>query len=278
MQQRGSSRVGLLLVSSVVAVAAATTIFAVENLDLSAPAVEDSRGGPGTSPSTGGPSTTTTTQVAETTSTTVTPTTTTTTPPTTTTTTTTPPQPPVFRAGESGPEVEALQQRLIDLGFWLPGVDGNYGPVTVQAVMAFQKAAGLGRDGIAGPATLAALETSAPVLPVDGGDHIEVDLERQLMFVVRGGASYVFNTSTGTAGWRTPPGRFEITRAIDGLRRAPLGDLYRPRYFNGGIALHGSPSIPGHPASHGCTRLHNAAVDFIWANDLAPLGTPVWLY
>jgi hypothetical protein len=160
----------------------------------------------------------------------------------------------------------------------LPGADGNYGSVTAQAVMAFQKFAGLSRDGIAGPATLAALDTSPPAGPLEGGDHIEVDLERQLMFIVRGGTSYVFNTSTGTSGWRTPPGRFEITRAIDGIRRAPLGDLYRPRYFNGGIALHGSPSIPAYPASHGCTRLHNAAVDFIWANDLAPVGTPVWVY
>lgn len=69
-----------------------------------------------------------------------------------------------------------------------------------------------------------------------------------------------------------------ITRQIDGMRHAPLGDLYRPKYFNGGIALHGSTSIPGHPASHGCTRLHNDAVDHLWAADLAPVGTPVWVY
>ncbi len=80
------------------------------------------------------------------------------------------------------------------------------------------------------------------------------------------------------SGWRTPAGRFQITRQIDGVREAPLGDLYRPKYFSRGIAFHGSPSIPGHPASHGCTRLHDDAVDFIWANGLAPIGTPVWVY
>jgi hypothetical protein len=26
-------------------------------------------------------------------------------------------------------------------------------------------------------------------------------------------------------------------------------------YFNGGIAIHGSPSIPAYPASHGCIRI-----------------------
>ncbi|MGK2929457.1 MAG: L,D-transpeptidase family protein, partial [Acidimicrobiales bacterium] len=185
---------------------------------------------------------------------------------------------PSYRQGDSGPEVAALQERLIGLGFWLPGADGAYGSVTAQAVMAFQKSQGLGRDGIAGPVTRAALETAAPVGPREGGDHIEVDLERQLMFIVQGGRSHVFNTSTGMSGWRTPAGRFQITRQIDGVREAPLGDLYRPKYFNGGIALHGSPSIPGQPASHGCTRLHDGAVDFIWANGLAPVGTPVWVY
>lgn len=223
-----------------------------------------------TTTSTTAPSTTTTS-----TTTTAPPTTTTTVPPTTTTTE---PPPPSYRLGSEGPEVVALQERLVALGYWIPAVDGSYGSVTQQAVMAFQKTHGLGRDGIAGPNTLAALATAERVGPREGGDHIEVDLARQIMFVVRGDRQYIFNTSTGTSGWRTPPGRFTITRVIDGIRNAPLGELYRPRYFNGGIALHGSPSIPGHPASHGCTRLHNAVVDLIWSQDLAPIGTPVWVY
>ena len=67
-------------------------------------------------------------------------------------------------------------------------------------------------------------------------------------------------------------------RQIDGLREAPLGTLWRPKYFNGGIAIHGSPSIPGQPASHGCARLHDAAMDLLWDDDLVPVGTPVWVY
>lgn len=171
-----------------------------------------------------------------------------------------------------------IQQRLMDLGFWLPGVDGNFGSATAQAVMAFQKSVGLGRDAVAGPTTLAALETATPITALEAGDHIEIDLDRQLMLIVADGRTYAFNTSTGRSGWRTPSGRFRIGREIDGVREAPLGDLYRPKYFNQGIALHGSPSIPGQPASHGCARLHDSAVDMIWADALAPIGTPVWVY
>lgn len=221
-------------------------------------------------------STTTSTSTTSTTSTTVAPTTTAPPPPPTTTTTV--PAPPSYRTGDEGPEVAAVQARLQELGFWLPTADGHFGSLTAQAVMAFQKHAGLSRDGIAGPATLAALDAASPVVAREGGDHVELDLERQLLVVVRGGRTLAFNTSTGTRGWETPTGRFTVTREIDGVRHAPLGDLYRPKYFNGGIAVHGSPSIPGHPASHGCARVHDAAMDLLWAGGLMPVGTPVWVY
>lgn len=202
----------------------------------------------------------------------------TTVPPTTTAPPTTVPGPLTYRTGDEGPEVAALQGRLLALGFWVPAADGDYGSVTQQAVMAFQKHAGLSRDGIAGPATLAALETTPPVAAREGDDHVEIDLERQLLIVVRDGRTLAFNTSTGMEGWRTPPGRFTVQREIDGVREAPLGDLYRPKYFNAGIAAHGSPSIPGRPASHGCARLHDRVMDLLWSDGLMPIGTPVWVY
>lgn len=198
--------------------------------------------------------------------------------PTTTAPPTTVPGPPTYRTGGQGPEVAVLQERLLALGFWVPAADGDYGSVTQQAVMAFQKHAGLSRDGIAGPATLAALDTTPPVVAREGGDHVELDLERQLLIVVRDGRTVAFNTSTGTAGWRTPPGRFRVEREIDGVREAPLGDLYRPKYFYAGIAVHGSPSIPGHPASHGCARVHDRVMDLLWSDGLMPVGAPVWVY
>ncbi|CAN5732920.1 hypothetical protein BH20ACT2_BH20ACT2_15260 [soil metagenome] len=186
---------------------------------------------------------------------------------------------PSLREGDRSPEVQDLQERLTELGFWLGEPDGTYGRLTSHAVMAFQKSAGLARDGIAGPATLAALEGGGRPEPRSTADGIEIDLDRQLLLVVAGGeVRWTFNTSTGRSGWRTPRGEFTVQRAIDGVRQAPLGDLYRPRYFNGGIALHGSASIPGHPASHGCARLSNAATDLLWSSDAASIGTAVRVY
>ena len=76
----------------------------------------------------------------------------------------------------------------------------------------------------------------------------------------------------------TPVGRFAIDREIDGLREAPLGTLYRPKYFNGGIAIHGAGEVPAHPASHGCARVTNRTMDLLWSAGVTGLGTPVLVY
>ncbi len=51
-----------------------------------------------------------------------------------------------------------LRRRGADPG----SIDGGYGPGTAGAVRRFQRRAGLGVDGVAGPATLRALRRSAP--------------------------------------------------------------------------------------------------------------------
>jgi peptidoglycan hydrolase-like protein with peptidoglycan-binding domain len=235
------------------------------------------------------PTSTTTTAPASTT--TSMPLTTTTTAPPTTTTTLPAAADGTLELGESGAEVAALQARLDELGYWHGAGDGRYGQLTRQAVMAFQKVEGLGRDGVAGPATQAALATAGRPVPKEpAGDHLEIDLARQILLVVAGGQTrWVLNTSTGngeayarpsggTGVAVTPTGRFTIEREIDGLREAPLGTLYRPKYFKGGIAIHGSGSIPATPASHGCARVTNAAMDLLWGSGVTPLGTPVLVY
>jgi len=68
---------------------------------------------------------------------------------------------PTLKQGSSGPKVKSLQQKLKDLGFDPKGIDGKFGPGTKKAVIAFQKRKGLQVDGIAGPATLAALKSGA---------------------------------------------------------------------------------------------------------------------
>jgi peptidoglycan hydrolase-like protein with peptidoglycan-binding domain len=70
---------------------------------------------------------------------------------------------PLLKRGSTGPDVLTLQTTLKQLGFDPNGVDGVYGPGTQAAVIAFQKAKGLTPDGICGPNTMAALQSSAAV-------------------------------------------------------------------------------------------------------------------
>lgn len=54
--------------------------------------------------------------------------------------------------GSSGKDVRAVQKRLSDLGFLTSSVDGQYGPMTEEAVKAYQEAQGLEPTGEADPA------------------------------------------------------------------------------------------------------------------------------
>jgi len=67
------------------------------------------------------------------------------------------PAAPKLSLGDKGPEVVRLQKQLAAAGFNPGGADGDFGPGTKAAVMALQRSAGLGADGVVGAATQAAL-------------------------------------------------------------------------------------------------------------------------
>lgn len=225
------------------------------------------------------PTTTTTTSSSTSTSTTS--------PPTTTTTTT---LPPVLEEGASGPAVLALQQRLEALHYWVGTPDGFFGDSTEQAVFALQKAARIARDGLVGAATTVALDRGVEPTPRPAaGRLVEVDLSDDLlMFVDDGKLVDTLNTSTGGGYWypsgdgealaETPTGVFHVYSEIDGADYGPLGELWRPKFFEGGFAVHGDAFVPPYPVSHGCVRVSDEAIDWIWSDDLMPLGTEVWIY
>jgi lipoprotein-anchoring transpeptidase ErfK/SrfK len=193
--------------------------------------------------------------------------------------------------GDSGPAVRTLQKKLNALGYWTGGkADGEFGGNTEQAVFALEKVARLKPDGVVGPKVWRALEQRVrPRARSTRGHVIEVDKKRQVLKIVNDGkVRYTLNTSTGS-GERyasrgsmhiasTPSGSYRVFRQIDGYRHAPLGLLYRPKYFNGGIAVHGANSVPTYPASHGCVRVSNAAADWIWDTNKMPIGTRVRVY
>ena len=201
--------------------------------------------------------------------------------------------------GSSKAAVIRVQQRLLELGFWLFTVDGQYGHTTSQAVMAFQKYHGLPSSSAVDEATAVKLNSSL-CRPTPGasatGDLLEVDKGKQLAFIIRGGkAVWILNVSTGgnyfytatdkNTGAKiedraiTPSGSFSVYRVSDNPRyEGSLGTLYRPRFVVGGVAVHGYSSVPNYPASHGCIRVTNAAMDMIWGSNAMPMGSRVIIH
>ncbi len=63
-----------------------------------------------------------------------------------------------LQRGDKGLEVERLQQALTEAGYYAGPVDGNYSQELENAVKTFQAEQTLTRDGVAGPATMQALD------------------------------------------------------------------------------------------------------------------------
>jgi peptidoglycan hydrolase-like protein with peptidoglycan-binding domain len=204
--------------------------------------------------------------------------------------TTPPPVPPSIGPGDSGAAVASLQQQLLALGYWVDTTGGSFDDSTEQAVWALQKAANLPRDGVVGPATWAALANGVVPQPrAAAGYEIQIDLEDDLIMVVNNGQlEWTLNTSTGggytytedgvTSVAITPTGVFQTFRVVNGTVTDSLGTLWRPRFFYQGYAIHGDSSVPPTPVSHGCARVSNEAIDWIWADNIDPIGTTVWVY
>lgn len=196
---------------------------------------------------------------------------------------------PTLRQGDRGPAVHALEQRLLAQKVDVGAVDGVFDSDLRHGVVAFQKTQGLRRTGLYDAATRSRLAHPVPVRlrhPA-AGRAVEVDLAKQVLYLSDGGRlTRVVDVSTGNNqpytvdGVRytafTPTGRFRITRKIDGIRISRLGELYRPAYFHQGWAIHGSPSVPPYPASHGCIRVTNSAQNRLFG--LLTVGTPITVY
>jgi peptidoglycan hydrolase-like protein with peptidoglycan-binding domain len=187
---------------------------------------------------------------------------------------------PQLAEGASGSSVSALRARLAALGYEVPPASGSFDTALLDAVYAFQKVQGLPRTGVASPAVWAKLNHPFEPRPRYPGpaDHIEVDKTRQVLYVVRGGRvrTIVPVSTAGIPGHFTPTGRFAIYRKVVGFDPSPLGTLYDPMYFTGGYAIHGNPSVPPYPASHGCIRVPMWIAPLLYAaNDY---GETVYVY
>jgi hypothetical protein len=136
---------------------------------------------------------------------------------------------------------------------------------------------------------------SPPPLPADApsaGRWIDVDLTQQVMTAYEGRTPVrVVETTTGMAGWETPPGYYQIhTRvanetmtsgAIGAEHYYKLEDVLFTQYFsNRGHAIHfawwRTPETIGRPGSHGCLNLLLDDARFFW--DWATIGTPIYVH
>ena len=158
---------------------------------------------------------------------------------------------PNLALGSRGPSVLALERRLAELHYALPRVDGWFGLETTQAVLAFQAIERLPRTGRVDVRTWRRLVAARTPMPRFRGAHIEVSKGSQYLLAVRDSrVTAIVHVSTGATG-NTPLGTFRIYRKNAGWDWV----LWYPMYFLRGFAIHGYPSVPAYPASHGCVRV-----------------------
>ena len=192
--------------------------------------------------------------------------------------------------GSSGAAVQAVKQRLTDLRYDPGPINGRFDQQTYYAVVAFQKVHGTSRTGRVTQAVADSMVTdNLPNALVPDGEatRVEVDLTRQVLFFwIDGRLARILPVSSGFGGHYcgddgscgiaiTPVGAYRATSKILGWHKSPLGELWNPVFFNQGIAIHGEPSVPTTPASHGCVRIPMG--DSVWLYNALALGTPVYV-
>lgn len=189
-------------------------------------------------------------------------------------------RPPLLAYGASSPAVAQLLRSLAALHYAVPPIQTSFDSDVLESVYAFEKVQGLPRTGAVGSAFWARLERPFEPRPRYGqpASHIEVNKTKQVLYVVRGGEIVLISpvSTAGIPGYYTPVGRFAIYRKVPGYDPSPLGVLYKPMYFTGGYAIHGNPSVPPYPASHGCVRVPNFVIERLYRTE--PYGETVYVY
>jgi L,D-transpeptidase catalytic domain/Putative peptidoglycan binding domain len=181
--------------------------------------------------------------------------------------------------GARGVKVTLLQRGLLKLGFATP-VTGYFDSLTANAVNAFRKTNGMGRDGYAPTSVYAMVLRRQGAFklryPNSGthGKHVEFDWSRQVLVLAHRGRPYrVYHVSSGKPSTPTVFGSFRFYSKTPGTNSH---GMVHSSYFIGGYAIHGYASVPNYPASHGCLRvpIPNALSIYNWID----LGDPIYTY
>ena len=187
--------------------------------------------------------------------------------------------------GPVSASTRGIQERLAALGYLLPSsVDGQNGPATQTAVVAFQKWQGLPRTGLADARTRTVLSTAKRPTPIRSGSagmrvaagrRIEVLIDRQLVLAIQDNQVVrAIDVSTGKPSTPTPTGSFSVYAQYARWWSTPFREwLLWASPFTGGIAMHQYPDVPAYAASHGCVRV--TQYDAEWVFHFVSVGTPV---
>jgi L,D-transpeptidase catalytic domain/Putative peptidoglycan binding domain len=178
--------------------------------------------------------------------------------------------------GGGGLRVLLLQRGLRSLGYAVP-VTGRYDGGTARAVTAFRKVQGWARTGHASTAVYGKVFRRRGRFRLRhprAGRHVEFDWSRQVLVLAnRGRAWRTYHASSGKASTPTVFGTYRFYSKTPGTNNVGMVDS---NYFIGGYAIHGYPSVPTYPASHGCIRIPipNARDVYNWI----PLGMRIFVY
>jgi len=192
------------------------------------------------------------------------------------------------RASLTRAQTKEAERRLADMGYWTGALDGVFDQSTRSALIAFQKWERRPVTGRLTPDELEAIRnSSSPKAREPGYAHVEVDVDRQVLLVVNDeGGIRVLPVSTGSGKpfadegqmsvAHTPRGRFVVYDKVAGWETGRSSSMYYSNYISGGVAIHGYPSVPNQPASHGCIRIPIFAAREL--SKLLPIGTIVLVY
>lgn len=161
----------------------------------------------------------------------------------------------------------------------MPYVGDKFDNRCADSLMAFQKAYNLRRTYVADADDWAKLRTATRIRPryASPAVHIEVNKTRQILMIVRNGSvSSLICVSTGATG-NTPEGAFSIQRKTPATSTyGGDGTLTWVMAFKGDFALHGWPSVPPYPASHGCVREPVWVAGWVYSQSF--VGERVYIY
>jgi lipoprotein-anchoring transpeptidase ErfK/SrfK len=176
---------------------------------------------------------------------------------------------------QSGEHIAELQELLKSGGYYVGEIDGNYNPLTEQAVISFQKQNSLTPNGIVEYRTWNALallyeNVVAPKKHKNGPQGevtILVDLNKHQLHILDDGKVFkTYPIAVGKSKTPSPAGEYKIVhKAIN------WGTGFGTRWLGlnvpwGIYGIHGTnkPGSIGRAASHGCFRMFNRDVEEIY--------------